>query len=180
MHHKASALTRIFRPEPWRLAWLPALFIALAIATACEDKGIGRPCDLRADVIDGGVSATTGVYNSNATDCQSRICMKPAVQAGVATDLDTGPYCSAVCSSDSDCNGQTRDDSNPNDKRCKKGYTCALAFGAGQSIDVSGQPTNGTQPLCCVKVCLCKDFYSPAYGPGIPSECQPGASATCP
>jgi hypothetical protein len=117
---------------------------------ACEDNGIGRPCDVLADA-----GATQAVYNSQALECPSRICLKPVAEISTVT---TGPYCSAECSKDSDCNGQTRDISVSNDLRCEKGYTCGVAFVVG--------------PLCCKKLCLCKDFYSPGSRLTTPLSCD--------
>jgi hypothetical protein len=140
-------------------------FLALALAalpagTACEDKAIGRPCQLKDEI-----TAVQGAYTVQASDCPSRICVKPNVQAGVSTDLDTVAYCTAQCSSDDDCGGQTRDSSNQNDKRCRKGFSCAPIFGKGK--------------LCCTKLCLCRDFFSAAVGPAIPDECNGDAGVTC-
>jgi hypothetical protein len=134
--------------------------VALLAAAGCEDKGIGRPCDITQDA-----GAAQGAYNTNATDCPSRMCIKPNVQPGISNDLDTTSYCSARCSSDSDCDGQTRDPTNPDDTRCRKGYTCASVFGKG--------------PLCCAKLCLCRDFFSASVGPAVPAECKSDSDASC-
>ena len=153
------------RPAAGRLAWSSVLALAAVfLAAGCEDKGIGRPCDLR---VDGGPPPTPaqGAYATIATDCPSHICIKPAVQAGVSNDLDTGAYCTVRCNSDSDCNGQTRDFSNPHDTRCKQGYTCASPFGAGN--------------LCCAKLCYCRDFFPPSVGPLTPAACQSDSDASC-
>jgi hypothetical protein len=139
----------------------------LSLAAACEDNGMGRSCNL-GETID----PAQGAYSLNATDCQTRMCVKPAVQQGVSLDLDTGPYCSTTCSTDSDCQGQTRDSSNPNDRRCKRGYTCAIAFGASDTVEGGGK-------LCCRKICLCKDFFSASQDPAVPAECQGGSDASC-
>jgi hypothetical protein len=134
-----------------------SLYGALLLASfglanmACEDNGIGRPCDLMADA-----GASQAVYNAQALECPSRICLKP-LQVNTE-DLGTGPYCSALCSKDSDCEGQKRDGNNPNDKRCTQGYACGVAFVVG--------------PLCCKKVCLCKDFLTDK-GVSVPLTCDP-------
>lgn len=158
-----------FRAVSWRLASIMLLAAALCIPTAaCEDKGIGRPCNLGESV-----SANQGAYSVAATDCQSRICVKPALQPGVLQDnFDTGPYCTATCASDDDCQGQTRDRSDPNDKRCKTGFVCATPFGASED-------TPGGGKLCCQRLCLCRDFFLSAVGPATPSSCQPGAADAC-
>jgi hypothetical protein len=95
-----------------------------------------------------------GVFNSEAHQCTSRICLKPVDYVG---GVDTWPSCSARCSQDSDCTGLIRDASDPNDKACVTGYTCGVAFTRGS--------------ICCVKLCLCMDFYG---GPvATPDECAP-------
>ena len=163
MLHHASTGDREPRPTDRHLAWHGVLVLAAAVlVSGCEDNALGRPCDLRAEE---SVSAAQGAYNMNATDCPSRICSKPAVQPGVSTELNTGPYCTISCSSDDDCNGQTRDFTNANDRRCMKGFTCAIPFDSGK--------------LCCQKLCLCRDFYSAAVGPAIPAVCQDDAGASC-
>ena len=161
MFHNASPKARELRPTAKRFAWSSVLVMAAAILSAgCEDKALGRPCDLTKDA-----GAAQGAYAVPAMDCPSRICTKPAVQPGVSNDLDTGPYCTIKCSSDNDCNGQTRDFSNSNDKRCMKGYTCAIPFDQGS--------------LCCQKLCLCRDFFSNSVGPATPTVCQNDAGASC-
>lgn len=146
----------------WRVARLIGLGLAvLGVATACEDKGLGRACDLTQDA-----GAAQGAYAMPAADCPSRLCIKPAVQPGISIDLDTGPYCTLRCNSDNDCSdGQQRDPGNPLDVRCRKGYTCAPVFDKG--------------PLCCAKLCLCRDFFSSSVGPAIPDVCKPDAGLTC-
>jgi hypothetical protein len=145
----------------WRVGSLLGLALLwLAVGTACEDKAVGRPCSLGVDA-----SASHAAYTTEATDCPSHLCVKPAVQPGVSTDLDTGPYCTIRCSSDTDCDGQERDPSNPLDFRCRKGFTCAPVFNKGS--------------LCCQKICLCRDFFSSSVGPAIPPECLPDSGVSC-
>jgi hypothetical protein len=165
MFHNASTLAREPRPTAKRLAWSCVFALAAVIfAAGCEDKALGRPCTIVLKT-DASVGAAQSVYNTGVPDCPSHICTKPAVQPGVSNDLDTGPYCTVACSSDNDCNGQTRDFSNPSDKRCMKGFTCAIPFDQGS--------------LCCQKLCLCRDFYSSAVGPAVPAACQNDAGASC-
>jgi len=118
-------------------------------------SGVGLPCDL-------GVQAgpTQSVYNNQALECPSRLCLKPVDRVG---GVNTGALCSAVCSTDSDCIGSTRDASDPSDRRCAGGYACAVAFVVG--------------PLCCQKLCLCTDFLA---GPlQTPSVCNPDGGMIC-
>jgi hypothetical protein len=145
----------------WRIGCALGLMLSALLANAaCEDKAVGRPCDVRTDA-----SAAQGAYAVGATDCPSRLCVKPAVQPGVSVDLVTSAYCTIQCSSDTDCDGQTRDPSNPLDKRCLKGFVCAPIFDKGD--------------LCCTKLCLCRDFFSASVGPAIPDACKPESGVTC-
>ena len=153
MSAKVSAPSRHLLTAMIRVSVLGAHLIALAAvgSMACEDNGIGRPCDVGADA-----GQTQAVYNNQALECPSRICLKP-VNQNVGTNVDTGPYCSATCSKDSDCDGQKRENADTGDYRCKGGYACGVAFVVG--------------PLCCQKLCLCKDFL----GTGLltPQICDP-------
>jgi len=118
-------------------------------ADTASNLGVGRPCDI---LVDAGHSQA--VYNNQALECPSRICLKPLDGTGEA---DTGAFCSSECSTDSDCVGATRDPSDPSDKRCANGYACAVAFVVG--------------PLCCQKLCLCKDFIATVLQ--TPNACDP-------
>lgn len=139
-----------------------ALVAGVALgAGACEDKAIGRPCDLQADA-----GETQATFNQQALECPSLICVKPSkLETSAATD--TVPYCTAECSSDSDCEGQTRDRNNPKDKRCKSGFVCGVSSVVG--------------PFCCKKICLCKDFvFIPPGGLQKPPSCdKANATSTC-
>jgi hypothetical protein len=121
---------------------------------------VGLPCNLGTG--DAGLPAPEAIYNPQALECASRICIKPA--AAQSATPDTTALCSSPCSQDSDCNGQLRDPTNPNDKRCESGFTCGVPFVVG--------------PICCQKLCVCKDFYA---GSSIttPPACQGSAASTC-
>ena len=152
-------------PSGLLLRSLLGAFLLAAVAllgnTGCEDRAIGRRCDVLTVA-----TPAQGVFNSEALECPSRICLKPVVQQGATmSDPPTGPYCSASCSQDSDCDGQTRDNGNPLDKRCQKGFSCGIAFVKGK--------------ICCQKLCLCKDFLNPAVGAPTPIACQAGGAAAC-
>ena len=137
--------------------------VALLGNTGCEDKAIGRPCDSLTDA-----GAAQGVFNAEALELPSRICLKPVVQTGAnmpaPPNLPTGAFCSASCSQDSDCDGQGRDPGNKLDNRCNSGFACGIAFVKGK--------------ICCQKLCLCKDFL-PTGGASTPIACQGGSAATC-
>jgi len=158
MSQNLCAKSYKLRPAALRLSILGA-FVLAAVAfgnLACEDKAIGRRCDVLSDA-----GASQGVYNSEALECPSRICLKPVVQQGaVMPTPPTEAFCSASCSQDSDCDGQLRDPSNPDDHRCSKGFACGIAFVKGK--------------ICCQKLCLCKDFLGPS-GVTTPIACQAGA-----
>jgi hypothetical protein len=161
MSQKPCANPIALRSAVFRLSFVGALGLA-AVAlgnTGCEDKAIGRPCDVLTEA-----KPEQGVYNSEALECPSRICLKPVVQQGASGKIDTGPFCSASCSQDSDCEGQLRDSTNPLDKRCSTGFTCGIAFVKGK--------------ICCQKLCLCKDFLGLAGAP-TPIACQDTGAATC-
>jgi hypothetical protein len=116
---------------------------------------VGSPCDLSF----ANAKPSQAVYNAQASECYSRICLKPLDQVGV----DTSSFCSSPCQTDSDCNGVRRSPDNPSDKRCMSGFTCGVAFVVG--------------PLCCKPICLCKDFMAGSTA-AIPQMClqdgQPG------
>ena len=156
------AKSSTLRSAVLRLSVVGALgFAAVALGNAgCEDQAIGRPCDVLTDA-----GPAQGVFNAEALECPSRICLKPVVQQGASGSVDTTAYCSASCSQDSDCDpNQLRDPTNPLDKRCQKGFTCGIAFVKGK--------------ICCQKLCLCKDFLGPGGAP-TPIACQSGGAATC-
>jgi len=162
MSQKLCAKSTTLRSAALRLSVISALGMAVVGLgnTGCEDKAIGRPCDVLTDA-----GPAQGVYNSEALECPSRICLKPVVQQGASGTVDTGPYCSASCSQDSDCEGQQRDPLNANDKRCSaNGFTCGIAFVKGK--------------LCCQKLCLCRDFLG-TQGAPVPIACQGSGAAKC-
>jgi hypothetical protein len=161
MSQKLCAKSSMLRSAVVRLSLVSAIGLAIVALgnTGCEDKAIGRPCDVLTDA-----GPVQGVYNSEALECPSRICLKPVVQQGASGSVDTGPYCSASCSQDTDCEGQLRDKTNANDKRCRQGFTCGIAFVKGK--------------ICCQKLCLCKDFLG-TQGAQTPIACQGNGAATC-
>lgn len=119
---------------------------------------VGAPCDIAQDA-----GPTQSALNTAAIQCTSHICLKPVVTLG-ATDTLTAAFCSALCSQDSDCVGETADPLNPLDRRCTKGFSCGILYVKGK--------------LCCQKVCTCKDFLG-GITPVTPLACQGDAAATC-
>ncbi len=123
------------------------------------DQAIGRPCELS-----GNPGPSQGVFTTGASECPSELCLKPAVQPGASGAGDTGPTCSGECGVDSDCGGELRDPTNPLDTRCAKGFSCGIPFVKG--------------PLCCKKLCVCRDFLGPAGLP-TPIACQGSGAMSC-
>ena len=130
-------------------------------SSGCEDKHIGRKCDL--DVGDGGVATgnLSATINSEAVECPTRICVLPAAER----PTNTTSLCSADCSSDDDCDGETT--SNSTDTHCKTGFACVVPTTVGD--------------FCCRRLCVCKDFVDildPNYH-ATPKACLPGTGSTC-
>jgi hypothetical protein len=123
----------------------------LFAASACEDQAIGRTCKTLAE---GTTTDTQGVANPEALECPTRLCLKPGYQQGVA-QTETAPFCTAECSKNSDCDdAESRDKSNPADKRCTKSFVCATPFEVG--------------PLACKKMCVCGDFVDISKSTKVP------------
>jgi hypothetical protein len=161
MMRKSCPTTTTARRMLSALTLVGALSSLVFVLSACEDKGIGRRCDVQADA-----GAMQAVFNGQALECPTRICVKPAADPKVAV-TDTAPYCTAECSSDSDCDGETRERGGADrDRRCKTGFVCGVGFEVG--------------PLCCKKICLCKDFI-PSTGLPAAASCDKSKGvSTCP
>jgi hypothetical protein len=121
-------------------------------------SNVGAPCDLLAD---GGVGQAG--YSGAAVECPTGMCLRPTVQPG-AVDLSTTAFCTALCNQDSDCVGQRRDPADPLDTRCVTGFVCGVLFARG--------------PICCQRVCLCRDFVGPS-GLSTPIACQGDSASGC-
>jgi hypothetical protein len=135
----------------------PALALGSLLALAgCEDKAIGRVCEVQADA-----GTEQAVVNGQALECPSRLCLRPAPDLTVAQTVDTTALCTAECSKDSDCDGaETRASNNSRDKRCRTGFVCGVATATGSVA-------------CCKKLCLCKDFLViPQSGLEVPVVCD--------
>ena len=124
-----------------------------------QSANVGATCDILTDA-----GPAQGVYNAEALECSSRMCMKPVVQMGASGPSNTTAFCTAPCTQDSDCAGETREPANPIDTRCQTGFVCGIPFVKGK--------------LCCLSLCLCKDFLGSAGAP-IPIACQGDAAASC-
>lgn len=76
---------------------------------ACEDKGIGLPCELEGQSSrDGGTASTprTTQVIAQAVECPESICIQMAERpASKLENPQPQAYCTAKCSNDSDCEG---------------------------------------------------------------------------
>jgi hypothetical protein len=135
--------------------------LAIAALPACEDQHVGRMCFIQRSTGEG----TNVVVNPQALECPSRLCLHyPKDQnASAESSLD---LCTAECSSDADCEGETSNSAGA----CKTGFKCAWPVQVG--------------PLCCKRLCICKDLLNLPDGGTIntPSVCEPSAEnkAACP
>ena len=120
--------------------------------------GLGGTCNANA-------SPSQAVYNLQALECQSRLCIKPAVQLGAVGPTNTAAFCAVACTHDSDCTGEIRDPANPLDTRCQTGFACAIPFTKGPGV-------------CCMHLCVCKDFLA-SVGQSTPIACQGDAGLLC-
>ena len=165
-----TATPQGFQTSARTAKFLSAVPLVAALVTfglglgGCEDKAIGRVCELTAEG-----NQNQAIVNGQALECPSRICLRPAKDISKSEMVNTTSLCSAECSKDSDCDGgETRssDATRTLDKRCKSGFVCGVAAVTGS--------------FCCKKLCMCKDFLViPASGLETPSACDksknPGA-----
>ena len=133
------------------------VLVALVAPAACEDKAIGRVCEVQTDA----GTAEQALINGQALECPSRLCLRPAPDSTLGQSVDTTSLCTAECSKDSDCDGaETRASNNVRDKRCRSGFVCGVATATGSVA-------------CCKKLCLCKDFLViPPSGLEAPIVCD--------
>jgi hypothetical protein len=138
-----SHLARTIRSQ----ALLLSAGLALTwLGAGCEEKHIGRPCDLG-----GSVDAGPNVLVSfpGALECPSRICLLPKQER----TTDTGPLCTAQCESNDDCEGERRG-KDADDRRCRDGFVCRRLL-----------PGLEQDPLACKRLCVCKDFINTTAPP---------------
>ena len=132
------------------------MILALVGVSACEDKGISLPCELESQAgCDGGVSSpeTTQVI-PQAVECPESICIqmarRPPTKGG---DPQPQAYCTARCSSDSDCEGgENCWHQDPEGHRTKLRYRCVkpivISTEMGEKATESG--------LFCKGLCICE------------------------
>jgi hypothetical protein len=115
--------------------------IAMLFLSACEDKHIGRPCDIGVDTTMLDPKVVT--VNPQALECPSRVCIWPAQDK----TTDTQGLCTDECSSDDDCSDGEKRGGASEDRRCKTGFACRTIL-----------PRLENTSLSCKPVCVCKDF----------------------
>lgn len=152
-----SPLSRSFRlPLRWlRVIPLFAVMAAALALSACEDKHIGRPCDLGVELTPEQMKVIT--INPQALECPSRLCILPAQDLST----DTKAFCTDECGSDDDCVDGEKRGAATSDKRCKGGFSCRAII-----------PKLDGVPLSCKRVCACKDFFLTDDKGATPESCR--------
>jgi hypothetical protein len=138
-----------------------ALVAGLAVLAGCEDQHIGRMCFIQRDL---GTKSPSVVVNPQALECPSRLCLHHPREGGAADtsdslDGDSLDLCTAECESNDDCEGQTGSTAG----ECKHGFVCDWP------VQVPG-------PLCCKRLCVCKDLIQLPEGSSsitMPKVCEP-------
>jgi hypothetical protein len=139
---------------PFPLSIVVLALAVLGLAGACEDKHIGRSCELGTTPMGNSVAT----ISSPALECPSRICILPASDTGNAAM--TGPLCTAGCESNDDCEGEGGPKGSATDHHCESGFVCMWPTTVG--------------PFCCERMCVCRDFVSePPGGFKQPADCTP-------
>ena len=140
-----------------KLAPFLVALTATLLFSACEDKHIGRPCDLGVPIPSDPNLITV---NAQALECPSRICVLPARLRSMQADTTpTGPLCTDQCGSDDDCaGGETGGKTDP---KCDTGFVCRTVL-----------PKLDNNPASCKPICVCKDFLPSMDTPTVPDSCK--------
>jgi hypothetical protein len=132
------------------LMLVTCMTLGLFLAPGCENQHVGRLCFIQRDVAEG----SNVVVNPQALECPSRMCLfykDPAVAGVEALSL-----CTAECSSDGDCDGET---SSSDTAMCKTGFKCAWPIEVGA--------------FACKRMCVCADLMVvPDAGVNVPPYCE--------
>jgi hypothetical protein len=136
------------------LAFALAMF---GLGGACEDKHIGRTCELGTMPMGGSSGSSVATISSPALECPSRICILAPSETG--NTANTGPLCTASCESNEDCeDGEGGPKGSLEDRHCETGFTCMWPTTVGD--------------FKCQKFCVCRDFVSePGGGWRKPTVC---------
>jgi hypothetical protein len=107
-----------------------------------EPRGLGNPCVAGSEVAL--QSPTAIIVGSDPVSCSSDVCLRPQLEK----TTDTGPLCTQGCETDADCqDGQVRNPTDPNDRRCTSGFSCDVPI-----------PNLASTSFACQKLCVCRDF----------------------
>jgi hypothetical protein len=159
----------------WRRVFrLAALFavgpVTFLITFACSETGVGRLCDIGVATPGTDASvANSALFNSQALECPSRVCLHaqcvPGAPCGRANGPRPGDLCTAPCSSNDDCADGIVNKMAPAGGQCTSGFSCTIASETG--------------PFCCRRVCVCNDFlFNPDGGAGgVNAACDPSNPA---
>src|SRR5436305_8880 len=131
-------------------------FLLVISATGCEDKAIGRLCDVG---VDAGASSGEAIINGAALECPSRVCIQPVANQPTVPNSQYAGHsaeCTARCDSDDDCSdGLTR--AKDQHQFCNTSFKCVYATTTG--------------PFCCEKLCICSDYLMAPFQ--TPAACDP-------
>ena len=146
----------LISPTARRFALFALALAMFGLGGACEDKHIGRTCELGTMPM-GGTSGSVATVSSPALECPSRICLLPGAETG--NTQNTGPLCTATCESNEDCeDGETGPKNDSNDRHCENGFVCMWPTTVGN--------------FACERFCVCRDFVAePAGGFRKPTVC---------
>ena len=133
----------------------PFVVAAMLLFSACEDKHIGRLCDIGVEMIDDPKVITV---NPQALECPSRICVLPAQEKNTTT----AAFCTDACGNDDDCaDGERGPANSQTDNRCELGFVCRTII-----------PKLASNPLSCRPVCVCRDFLMTDDPNSKPPSCN--------
>ena len=132
-----------------------AALALLVLGVACGPaQHVGRPCEIGTTAVGGGSSGQIATVSSPALECPSRLCLLAGQSAA-----GTGALCTAECESSQDCeDGETADENDPADGRCRGGFACIWPTTVGS--------------FACRKMCVCTDFVTPGGGFTKPASCD--------
>lgn len=145
-------------PTARRFALTALAMTLFALGGACEDKHIGRTCELGTGSMGGTNGGSVATIASPALECPSRICILPPAET--ANIENTGPLCTASCESNDDCSdGETGPKMDATDRHCENGFVCMWPTTVGD--------------FACQRMCVCRDFVvEPRGGFQKPSVCN--------
>lgn len=136
----------------------PWLLLSLVGVSACEDKGIGLPCQLEGQAsLDGGTAPVTTQVIPQAVECPESICIQMAKRDSTAGGVaQPQAYCTARCGSNSDCEGGEncwlQDPVDPT-KRVRLPFVCVKPIVI--ATEASGKEAAGGG-LSCEGLCICE------------------------